>query len=94
MTLKCCSKFWHHFYDIHDDHDMFIVEATGCLSKKMFFSFSTKKRPNKLEPLSLSSALFRNNGLGWKGLPRTNGLAYLSFLSVTEKKVLLTLLPL
>ncbi len=54
-------------------------------------------RPNNLElkPFQphLIMGLVGNTGLGWKGFPGTNPLAYLTSTRVTKKKLLMTLTP-
>ncbi len=52
MTLEWLSKLWRHFYDHHDSHNMFIVQATSVNVKKTFYTPLTA-RLNKLDCLSM-----------------------------------------
>jgi hypothetical protein len=77
--------------------ESFIILTLKASILDNVFSLSQKKRPNKLEHSSLSPQIFARKvgaclgGIGWKGSPWTNTLAYLVSSSLMKRKSLMIL---
>jgi hypothetical protein len=66
---------------------------TFCPGKPFQPKPITANKAKRIPVLDSSLTLNANFRLSWKGLPRTNTLAYLTSLSSTKKKVFVTLTP-
>jgi hypothetical protein len=79
--------------------ESFITLALKVTMLENIFSLSLKKRPNKLERLSLYGQIFARMAgaylgvIGWRGSPWTNAIAYLVSSSVMKREsfIILTL---